>query len=122
MPKNAHFIHNGHYLSLSRKIGVIYKSKYYSSLGSFLFFSKKLTNENRYIETLCFIRKCVEMGIFKIEILRSYYKFHLLFPGEDPYLTTCISSYLQLYFTDYNLIRGSNKLHDLFKIIIEEHM
>ena len=122
MPENVHFIHNNHYLSLFRKFNILYKSTYYNSLGSFILSCKKLNNEIKHKETVSFIKKCIKIGIFKFEILKSYHKLMLLFPGDDAYLTTCVNSYLDLYFTQYSLIKGSNKLHDIFNSIIIEHL
>ena len=122
MPKNTHFIHDNHHLSLSRKFNILYKSKYYNSLGSFIQACKGVNNEIKHNETLSFIRKCIKIGIFKIEILKSYHKLILLFPGDDPYLTTSVKSYLELYFTQYTLIKGENKLHNIFNSIISEHL
>ena len=63
-----------------------------------------------------------KIGIFKIEILKSYHRLILLFPGDDPYLTTSVKTYLELYFTQYTLIKGENKLHNIFNSIISEHL
>ena len=118
-PNNVEFIHNTHYLSLKKKINIIYKGEFYCCFEDFIYmsFTKESSVETKIEETKLFIMKCLKMNIYNIKIIKKYVKRHLLFPGVDTYLTTNISTFLQLYFQDFNSIKGSNKLLDIYRDI-----